>query len=69
VHWVAYIPLAVGTGPWIIAMFLPPVLMAWLLMRVSGVPMVEAESAKKREGYAEYMRTTNALIPWPPRHS
>jgi steroid 5-alpha reductase family enzyme len=69
VHWLAYIPLGFGAGAWIIAMFLPPVLMAWLLMRVSGVPMVEAESAKKRDGYAEYMRTTNALIPWPPRHS
>ncbi|SAL30934.1 DUF1295 domain-containing protein [Caballeronia humi] len=72
VHWVAYIPLAVGSGPggagaWFWAMLLPPVLMAWLLMRVSGVPMVEAESAKKRAGYADYMRTTSALIPWPPR--
>jgi steroid 5-alpha reductase family enzyme len=69
VHWVAYIPLAVGTGPWIIAMFLPPVLMAWLPMRVSGVPMVEAASAKKREDHARYMRTTDTLIPCPPRHS
>lgn len=67
VHWVAYIPLAAGSGPWIFAMLLPPVLMAWLLMKVSGVPMVEAESAKKRAGYADYMRTTSALIPWPPR--
>jgi steroid 5-alpha reductase family enzyme len=67
VHWVAYIPLAVGSGSWIIAMLLPPLLMAWLLMKVSGVPMVEAESAKKRAGYADYMRTTSALIPWPPR--
>jgi steroid 5-alpha reductase family enzyme len=47
---------------------LPPVLMAWLLMKVSGVPMIETESAKKRAGYADYMRTTSALIPWPPRH-
>jgi steroid 5-alpha reductase family enzyme len=68
VHWVAYIPLAIGVGVWIFAMLLPPVLMAWLLMKVSGVPMVEAESAKKRAGYADYMRTTSALIPWPPRH-
>jgi steroid 5-alpha reductase family enzyme len=71
VHWLAYIPLAIGpggAGPWAIAMLLPPVLMAWLLLRVSGVPMVEAESAKKRPGYADYMRTTSALIPWPPRH-
>jgi steroid 5-alpha reductase family enzyme len=72
VHWVAYVPLAVGPGgagafAW--AMLLPPVLMAWLLMRVSGVPMVEAESARKRTGYADYMRTTSALIPWPPRNS
>ena len=68
VHWVAYIPLAIGVGGWIVAMLLPPVMMAWLLMKVSGVPMVEAESAKKRPGYADYMRTTSALIPWPPRH-
>jgi hypothetical protein len=68
-HWVASLSLAVGTGPWIIAMFLPPVLMAWLPMRVSGVPMVEAASAKKREDHAGYMRTTDTLIPWPPRHS
>jgi steroid 5-alpha reductase family enzyme len=66
-HWVAYIPLSIGTGAWGFATLLPPILMAWLLMRVSGVPMVEAESARKREGYAEYMRTTSALIPWPPR--
>jgi steroid 5-alpha reductase family enzyme len=69
VHWVASLSLAVGTGPWIIAMFLPPVLMAWLPMRVSGVPMVEAASAKKREDHAGYMRTTDTLIPCPPRHS
>ncbi len=67
VHWVAYIPLGLSAGAWVIVMVLPPVLMAWLLMKVSGVPMVEAESARKRPGYADYMRTTSALIPWPPR--
>jgi steroid 5-alpha reductase family enzyme len=68
VHWVAYIPLGLSAGAWAIAMILPPVLMAWLLLKVSGVPMIEAESARKRPGYAEYMRSTSALIPWPPRH-
>jgi hypothetical protein len=29
--------------------------------------MLEAESAKKRAGQADYMRTTSALIPWPLR--
>jgi steroid 5-alpha reductase family enzyme len=45
------------------------VLMAWLLLKLSGIPLLEANLAKTRAGYAEYMRTTNALIPWPPRRS
>jgi hypothetical protein len=31
------------------------------------VPLVEAQSARNRAGYAEYMRTTSMLIPWPPK--
>jgi cyclopropane-fatty-acyl-phospholipid synthase len=66
VHWVAYIALSVGS-PWVWVTLLPPVLMAWLLLRLSGIPMLETRLATTRPGYAEYMRTTNALIPWPPR--
>ncbi len=65
-HWVAYVPLAFGAPWWGLAL-LPPVLMAWLLLKLSGVPMVEAQSAQHRAGYAEYMRTTSMMIPWPPR--
>ncbi|WP_118182590.1 DUF1295 domain-containing protein [Paraburkholderia phosphatilytica] len=68
VHWLAYIPLSPGSG-WGWLTLMPPVLMGLLLMKVSGIPMVEARSAKTRAGYAEYMRTTSALIPWPPRRS
>lgn len=65
-HWVAYIALSVGS-PWIWLTLIPPVLMAWLLMKLSGVPMLEAHLVHSRPGYAEYMRETSALIPWPPR--
>lgn len=65
-HWVAYVALSVGS-PWIWLTLIPPVLMAWLLMKLSGVPMVEAHLVQSRPGYADYMRDTSALIPWPPR--
>ncbi|MFM0166594.1 DUF1295 domain-containing protein [Paraburkholderia sediminicola] len=66
VHWFAYIALSIGT-PWVWFTLLPPVLMAFLLLKLSGIPLLEASMAKRRAGYAEYMRTTSALIPWPPR--
>ena len=65
-HWVAYTALSVGTG-WAWLTLLPPVLMAWLLLKLSGVPILEAHLAQTRAGYDEYIRTTSALIPWPPK--
>lgn len=67
VHWLAYVPLAWGT-PWGWATLLAPLVMAALLLKLSGVPLLEAEMAKRKPGYLEYMRTTNRMIPWPPRH-
>ncbi|CAJ0790152.1 hypothetical protein LMG7141_02332 [Ralstonia condita] len=66
VHWLAYVPLAVG-APWAWLTLLPPLLMAWLLVKVSGIPMLEAHMRATRGDYAEYARTTSVLIPWPPR--
>ena len=42
-------------------------LMTFLLTRVSGVPMLEHSMAKRRPGYAEYVRRTSAFIPRPPK--
>jgi steroid 5-alpha reductase family enzyme len=67
VHWLAYIALSVGT-PWGWFTLLPPLLMAFLLLKLSGIPLLEESMAQRRPGYADYMRTTSALIPWPPRH-
>jgi len=67
-HWPCYTLLAWGT-PLVWLSFIPPLVMAYLLIKVSGIPMNEAEAAAKRPEYAEYIRTTSAFIPFPPRRS
>lgn len=66
VHWLAYVPLAL-CAPWGWASLIAPALMAWMLVKLSGMPMLEADMAKRKPGYADYMRSTSALIPWPPK--
>ncbi|WP_420639975.1 DUF1295 domain-containing protein [Candidatus Poriferisocius sp.] len=44
-----------------------PVLITWLLMRVSGVPLLEHRLNKHRPGYQEYVERTSAFVPRPPR--
>ena len=46
-----------------------PVVMTFLLTRVSGVPMLEHSMAKRRPGYEDYVRRTSAFVPRPPRRS
>jgi len=61
-------------GLWLIALaaggwwtLLSPVAMTFLIYRISGVGMLEATIAERRPDYADYMRTTNAFIPWLPK--
>lgn len=44
-----------------------PALMTFLLLRVSGVPMLEEQLKKTKPAYAEYIRRTSAFFPRPPR--
>lgn len=67
-HWIAYLPLALGAPLGWLALA-PPGIMAVLLLKLSGLPVTEAQAAASRPEYAEYIRTTSALIPWPPRRS
>jgi steroid 5-alpha reductase family enzyme len=67
-HWCAYTLWSIGL-PWGWATLVPPFAMAWLLLKVSGVPMLEARLVHSRAGYREYMRSTSAFIPWPPRRA
>lgn len=46
---------------------LRPALMTSLLVRMSGIGFLERTIGDRREGCAEYLRTTSAFIPLPPR--
>lgn len=59
--WLMALPLG---GWWTI---IGPLTITGLLVRVSGVTLLEADIGTRRPGYAEYLRRTNALIPGPRR--
>jgi len=44
-----------------------PALMTFLLLRVSGVALLERDIGKRRPDYADYVARTSAFLPWPPR--
>ena len=64
VWWGLYLVAASG-GAWWTA--LSPLLMSFLLLRVSGVRLLESTIAERRPAYADYMRRTSAFFPRPPR--
>lgn len=67
VWWGLYL-IAAGTpqGYW---MIFAPALMSFLLVRVSGVAMLERSQKKSKPGYEDYVNRTSAFIPWPPKRS
>jgi steroid 5-alpha reductase family enzyme len=54
-------------APWGWAALIGPLMMTFILMRVTGVAMLERDLAKRKPGYAEYMRRTNSFVPGPPK--
>ena len=46
-----------------------PALMSFLLLRVSGVAMLERTIGERRPAYREYVQRTNAFFPGPPRQA
>jgi len=57
--------VALGAGAW--WSIVGPIAMSVLLLRVSGVALLEKHIGKRRPGYAEYMRRTSAFFPRRPR--
>jgi steroid 5-alpha reductase family enzyme len=50
------------------AALLCPLLIAYFLLRVTGVPLTEKHSLETHgDAYRDYQRRTNAIIPWPPK--
>jgi steroid 5-alpha reductase family enzyme len=65
-QWWGFFIIAFANGAWWTVY--SPLLMTFLLVRISGVAMLE-RTMKEKPGYAEYMRRTSAFIPWLPSKS
>jgi steroid 5-alpha reductase family enzyme len=63
--WWGFFLLALATGAWW-AVF-SPLLMSVLLLRVSGVTLLEKDIGQRRPAYAQYVARTNAFFPGPRR--
>jgi steroid 5-alpha reductase family enzyme len=60
--WGLYL-IALSAGAW--WSIAGPLLMSFLLLRFSGVTLLEKDIGERRPKYAEYVRRTNAFIPGP----
>lgn len=63
--WWAFFLFALSAGGWWTV--LSPVLMSLLLLKVSGVALLEKTITERRPEYAEYVRRTNAFFPGAPK--
>lgn len=63
--WWGHYLVACAAGVW--WTLLSPVLMSFLLIKVSGVALLEKDIAERRPGYRDYIRSTNAFFPGPRR--
>jgi len=63
--WWGYFLIAVAAGGW--WSILSPVLMTFLLLKVSGVALLEKDISERRPKYKEYIERTNAFFPGPPK--
>lgn len=67
-HWWAYVVMAAGMPGWLLT-WIGPIAMGWALLKVTGIPLAEAQAlASRGEEYAAYQKTTSAFFLWPPRH-
>jgi steroid 5-alpha reductase family enzyme len=57
--------LALAAGGWWTVY--SPLLMTFLLLRVSGVALLEKSLRQSRPGYQEYVQATSAFVPWFPK--
>ncbi|HQF62000.1 MAG TPA: DUF1295 domain-containing protein [Anaerolineaceae bacterium] len=64
-QWWAYFLIALAAGGW--WTIFSPIIMTTLLLRVSGVALLEKSLAVEKPGYKEYIEKTSAFIPWFPR--
>lgn len=59
--WWGFYLIALATGAW--WSIIGPLLMTWLLLKISGVALLEQDIGQRRPAYADYVRRTNAFFP------
>ena len=65
--WWGFYLIAAAAGAW--WTIVGPILMTLLLLKVSGVALLEKDIAERRPAYLSYIQNTNAFIPWFPKRS
>lgn len=63
--WWGFFLFALAAGAW--WSVLSPLAMTFLLLKVSGVSLLEEDISERRPAYRDYVRRTNAFIPGPPK--
>ena len=67
IMWWCWLPLAIGTSYWWIALIVP-LLLLYLLLFKTGIPPAEAQAiASRGDDYRMYQRVTSPFIPWCPK--
>jgi steroid 5-alpha reductase family enzyme len=64
--WWGFFVMALPLGSWSLV---SPLIMSGLLLKVSGVALLEKDIGERRPAYREYIRRTSAFVPWPPKKS
>ncbi len=63
--WWGFYLIAIGAGGW--WTLFAPLLMTYLLLKVSGVALLEADIQERRPDYRAYIARTSAFVPWRPK--
>lgn len=69
-EWLVWVAFALFAAPAPLGAlgFLAPAAMLYLLLRVTGIPLTEAQSVRsKGDAYRAYQRRTSRFVPWFPR--
>jgi steroid 5-alpha reductase family enzyme len=64
-QWWGFYILSISSGGWWTVF--SPIIVTFLLMKVSGVVMLEKTLVKTKPGYEDYIARTSAFFPWPPK--
>lgn len=64
-QWWGYFLIALAAGGW--WTIFSPVIMTYLLLKISGVKLLEVTLQDTKPAYREYIKKTSAFFPLPPR--